>query len=50
MRGPGTSSTRMTDPAMTPGRVPVIKSSASLLLVWCCRQYRYSAAGVDTAL
>jgi len=40
----------MTDPAMTPGRVPAIRSRASRPPVWCCRRYRYSAPGVDTTL
>jgi hypothetical protein len=46
----GNSSTRMTDPAMTPGRVPAMRTRASLPPVCSCRQYRYSAPGVATTL
>ena len=49
-RGPGTSSTRMTDPAIKPGRVPMMRTRASRPPVWCCRRYRYSALGVETTL
>ena len=40
----------MTDPAITPGRVPVIRIRASRPPVWCWRRYRYSAPGVETTL
>jgi hypothetical protein len=40
-RALGSSSTRMTDPAMTPGTVPPMRTRASRPPVWCCRQYRY---------
>ena len=50
MAGPGSSSTRMNDPAMTPGSVPVIRTRASRPPVWRCRQYRYKPPGVATTL
>ena len=40
----------MTDPATTPGKVPAISTRASRPPVCPCRQYRYSAPGVDTTL
>ena len=40
----------MTDPAMTPGAVPAMSTSASRPPVCPCRQYRYSAPGVATTL
>ena len=49
-RGPGSSSTRMTDPAMTPGRVPAMSTRARRPPTCPCRQYRYSAPGVATTL
>src|SRR5208282_1223537 len=49
-RGPGSSLTRMTDPAMTPGTVPVMSTRARRPPVCPCRQYRYSAPGVATTL
>jgi hypothetical protein len=49
-RGPGSNSTLMTDPAITPGRVPAMSRRASWPLACPCRQYRYSAPGVATTL
>jgi len=48
--GLGSNSTRMTDPAMTPGSVPAMSTQASLPPVCPCRQYRYSAPGAATTL
>ena len=42
----GSNSTRMIDPATTPGSVPAMSTRASLPPVCPCRQYRYSAPGV----
>ena len=47
---PGSSSTRITDPAITPGTVPAMSSAASGPPPCCCRQYRYSAPGVAMTL
>ena len=49
-RGPGSNSTRITDPATTPGSVPAISTTASRPPVCPCRQYRYSAPGTATTL
>ena len=48
--GPGSTLTRMTEPAMTPGRVPAMSTRARRPPVCPCRQYRYSAPGVETTL
>ena len=48
--GPGSTLTRITEPAMTPGRVPAISTRARRPPVCPCRQYRYSAPGVETTL
>ena len=48
--GPGTSSTRMMEPATTPGMVPANSTAVSRPPVWPCRQYRNKAPGVATTL
>jgi hypothetical protein len=49
-RDAGSSSTRMIDPAMTPGSVPAVSTRASHPPVCPCRQYWYSAPGVAMTL
>ena len=49
-RAPGNSSTRITEPATTPGSVPAISTRASRPPVCPCRQYPYSAPGAATTL
>ena len=49
-RALGRRSTRMIDPATTPGSVPAMRTRASLPPVCPCRQYRYSAPGVAITL
>jgi hypothetical protein len=46
----GSSSMRMTDPAMPPGTVPAISSRVRRPRIYCCRQYRYSVPGAAIRL
>jgi hypothetical protein len=40
----------MTDPAMTPGTVLAMSTRTRRPPAWPCRQYRYTAPGVETTL